>query len=117
MGVVGLAGKEFAKGRVKEMVVPFFSSESRVILPPCASTIPLTIYSPSPVPNEGLVCPITCANFENNLPCLSLAIPMPVSFTPILIISPLGRAKIVIDPPSGVNLRLFESRLLNTCEM
>jgi hypothetical protein len=39
-----------ATGIVQENVVPSPSSLSTEICPPCASTMPLTMYSPSPAP-------------------------------------------------------------------
>jgi hypothetical protein len=72
-------------GRLNVIVAPLLSLSpfplilllfSAHILPPWACMIPLQINNPKPVPRYDIE-----ANFENNLPKISLFIPLPVSVT------------------------------------
>ena len=54
------------RGKVKETVVPFKRVDSRETEPPCASIIPLTTYSPRPVPcSASFWEEFTWENLEN----------------------------------------------------
>src|SRR6185503_10850444 len=95
-----------ANGRVKVNVAPLpFSLFSAQIVPPCASTIFLEIYRPSPVPD----CDFE-ANFTNNLGMISGWIPIPVSLTSTRAFLPCFSTLSVIVP-CCVNLTAFPIRL------
>ncbi len=73
----------YLPGIVNEKVAPFpFALFYPHILPPWASTIPFEIYNPKLVPVSDLI-----ANTENNFGKISGCMPVPKSFTMIIISS------------------------------
>ena len=97
--------------------LPMLSTPS---VPPCDSTIPLQIASPSPRPPYLRVILVSpCWNGSKIRGRISGSIPIPVSETSMTRLSPRSpcsfRERIVIAPPSGVNLMAFLIRFQITC--
>src|SRR4030095_14335683 len=65
-------------GRLKLNVAPLSALFSAHIFPPCASTIPFEMKSPSPVPISDLD-----ANFVKSLDEISYSLPLPIFLTTI----------------------------------
>lgn len=100
---------------VKENVVPSPGVLSTQIRPPCASTIPCAIESPSPDPRRS---PLRACQYRSKTwgRC-SAGIPGPVSETEKQISCSAHPARRVIVPPSGVNFRALPRRFEKTRKM
>src|SRR6202165_1439647 len=97
-----------ANGRVNEALVPSFCLLSIQILPPCASTIPLEIASPSPAPWRSVR--EDCQLRSKTLGSCSGAIPLPLSTTDMTTPSGSLRATTTIFDPDGENLIALPTR-------
>src|SRR5262245_37833162 len=96
-------------GTVNVILVPLPPSPFWIIIrPPCASTMPLAIDRPMPIPSgrpDPMGTPLTCTNFSKTRCRKCSGIPGPSSPTETLTISPGARlALIVMHVPAGANL-------------
>ena len=107
-------GIAFWTGRVNTKVLPFFSSLSTQIWPPCPCTMLRQMPRPRPVPRgRSLNDSSACVNSSKIAERFDSGMPMPVSETLMCTLSPTNRTRQVMAP-SLVNFTALEMRLTMT---
>src|SRR5688572_9743821 len=104
-----------AIGKVNQKVVPFSSSLSTQISPPCPFTAKRQNASPTPKP-PGLFLPRKRVNFSKMRSCSDIGIPGPESLTQNFTNLPsvVVWAPTSLLPLTGVNLIAFSSKFTKT---
>jgi hypothetical protein len=100
-------------GSEKENVVPFPCVLSTQMRPPCASTMPRAIASPSPVPFRSVRR--ACQNRSKTRGRCSGGMPGPASVTESHTSSPWTLARTVTGEPSGACFTALSSRFPSAC--
>src|SRR4029077_2347355 len=101
-------------GRQRVKVVPFPTSLSTRIFPPCRSTMPRLTDRPRPVPSPS---PFVVKKGSQILGRIAAGMPDPVSRTSIRQIPSTTDVQIVSTPPSFIACTAFNTRFMSTCSI